>query len=317
VGATQAPEETIEHLDDEGYPTIPNNFTGFVMLHAVEIDGSYYLRHRFGKDVLYDYLDYETSYLHTHPGSRVFLNLAGHGYFNNNEVIAECDNEGQIIRKNALISQLSYEIRDRELKWIGIKNAKGEWADVAWGALRVNPSTYFPKFGNTHTVKVNGNYYLTHPLDKDTLFDYLDTEIYHLLEVSNEPTIGVYVPEDLDLKAPHSESSYPYASIDLHVADSTSSGKNYRIAGVKPLKNLQNWDEHTLAELRNNPQNYAGKCFIYQGSCGYASYVDMDVINSLLPVIEKSTVMQLELNLNGFFGTTHTDVVWGREYRPS
>lgn len=113
----------------------PPDFSAFVKAHAIEIDGQYYLTHKFNEKTLHAYIGCETLRLVSAKENMwVILNLAGHGWLFNDEVVAGSHN-GRCFINFDVIKRLRPEIKERELKWIGIQTAtNGVWVDVVWGS---------------------------------------------------------------------------------------------------------------------------------------------------------------------------------------
>ena len=128
---------------------------------------NYYLNDTFNTDILFDYIDADTTHLADNIGSKIVLNLAGHGYFNNNEKIAYSKNITQhnaeplyhiedlknnpsqyhgdclimdyVCAPNSvyvdmdMINKLKPEIETRDLKWLSTYNPNCGWVDTLWG----------------------------------------------------------------------------------------------------------------------------------------------------------------------------------------
>lgn len=119
--------------------------------HTIGRDGYQYLSFELTAQGLCDYLNDEAPLLAEHPGATLVLNLKGHGWVNNNEVIAQSysapQNDPSLLFVYAKNDVYVYANRDkcgallgewRQLKWMGVyvpnKWVGGEWYDVVWGS---------------------------------------------------------------------------------------------------------------------------------------------------------------------------------------
>ena len=116
----------------------------FAPNHTTVIDRDYYLTKHIDIDFVNDYIEFQKSLIMNNPNLRVVLNIPGHGWFNNNEVIAEAymnrniyqNYEGDTLVSSAidadgktlsyythtdLIDSLKYEMKVNDFKWIDVQ----------------------------------------------------------------------------------------------------------------------------------------------------------------------------------------------------
>jgi hypothetical protein len=270
----------------------PKDFPQFVVKHAIKIDETLYLTHFFNKDTLYDYLFAEGGYLTKNPGANIILNLKGHGWFNNNEVLVTAD-DTQIIINEYNIEKILPEIQTRQLKWLGIRDKNGVWVDVVYGALYQYNAPKFDSFVKKHAKQTRGQCYLQPRFNKDILFDYLDTEVDNLMRISTTPS--------------------PESTVVLNLAGHGWFSNNEVIAGTIINSNETISDRHvyTVAELRAFPEKYNNRYVVWRGPDDISVYLDMEKINALLPELQKRELKTICVQdpKEGI-----TDVVWGRQY---
>jgi hypothetical protein len=213
--------------------------------------------------------------------------------FNNNEEIARSDGK-QIFIKCPMINQLMPLINKNYIKWIGVNDKKGKWKYVIYRSLNPDPSPYFLNFADKHAVDVKGNYYLTHKFDQDTLFDYIEAEIDHLADYGN------YAQQDSP-------------EILLNIKGHGNFNNNEVVAGVTDISSLDDAFIYDIDHLRGFPARYsAGRCIVRFLPNNKAVYVDMKVIDALMPEIENSQFKWLGFREGTYFDY---DVVWGEAYQ--
>jgi len=123
----------------------------FTQDHTTEKDGYYYLNEHLNISMVESYITAHIDYFVQNPHTQVIINIAGHGWFSNNEVIAESHddriispsvyaglypndriiwaifgtNRNRIITYDVhqeVIDRLYYEIKYSDLNWIGVYN---------------------------------------------------------------------------------------------------------------------------------------------------------------------------------------------------
>jgi hypothetical protein len=261
-----------------GSSTITGGFAPFAAKHAMDIKGDWYLTHPFNKKTLYEYIECENHYLQENPGAEIVLNLKGHGWFNNNEVVARSD-IGNVVVMQDVIGQLSPELEWRQLKWVGIRNAEGEWVDVVWGALQSNPTPYFLNFAKDHAIEKEGEYYLTPRLDKDTVFAYLESEVMHLAQRSSNAIITNITPEF----TPDYDATYLFVRLYAPSHPPMLIATTFDRDGWY-YKHLQDRSVYPIAELRKHPEKYTGWHIVWKGQYSVVC-IEMTEINDLLQMI--------------------------------
>jgi hypothetical protein len=270
-----------------------SHITDFFKTHTRLIDEEYYFNQQFTRTTLDEYIGALGYYLVKNPGSVVTINLAGHHVFSNNEDIATSDGK-QIFIKCRLVNELMPLINKNSIKWIGIKDKSGVWKYVIYGSLRTTPSPYFLNFADKHAVDVKGNYYLAHKFNKDTLFDYIEAEIDHLVDY------GSAAPPD-------------NPEILLNIKGHSKFNNNVKVAGITDISTLDDAFLYDIARLREFPERYnAGRCIIRFLPNNKVVYVDMKVIDALTSEIENSQFKWLGFREGVFFDY---DVVWGEAYQ--
>jgi hypothetical protein len=275
--------------------TAPKDFPQFVVKHAIKIEDTVYLTHFFNKDTLYDYLFAEGGYLTKNPGANIILNLVGHGWFNNNEVLVTAE-DTQIIINEYNIEKMLPEIQTRQLKWIGIRDKNDVWVDVVYGALHQYNAPNFESFAKKHAKIIRGQCYLQPRFNKDILFDYLDTEVDNLKRISTNLT--------------------PESTVVLNLVGRGWFNNNEVVAGTISNSNATISDRYvyTVAELRASPEKYTSRQVVWRGPDDNSVYLDMEKINAILPELKMSELKWIGVNdpKEGW-----TDAVWGRRYPPT
>jgi hypothetical protein len=114
--------------------TESRGFSQFLDKHAVKIGGYHYLTHTFTKDILFDYILAECSYLVKNPGSSIILKLEN-GWFDTTTYEVVTSEKGEIIINTPVIDTVLFELKTKELRWIGLQDRNGEWMDMVYGAL--------------------------------------------------------------------------------------------------------------------------------------------------------------------------------------
>ena len=261
-----------------GSTTITGDLAPFAAKHAMSIDGEFYLTHPFDQKTLYEYIECEKLYLQKNTDAKIVLNIEGHGWFSNNEVIARSDGKNVTVMLG-VINQLLPEIETNQLKWLGVKNPTDKWIDVVWGALQAKPTPYFLKFADKHARKTKDEYYLTHKFDKDALFDYIDNEVMHLAQRSSNAMTNATT-----LKSP---PEHPKMAIAVRIYDPEMFSRSGVLVAEtfdtssSFFANIQDKTTYTIAELRNHPEKYTGWHIVWKGQYS-AVCVDMGEINTLL-----------------------------------
>jgi hypothetical protein len=223
--------------------------------------------------------------LQKNPGAEIVLNLVGRDWVYTDEVIARSDNSSVVVMQD-VIDRLLPEIEVRQLQWLGVKHAEGEWVDGVHGALLADPSPYFLKFAEKHAILKEWSYHLTPKLDKDTMFAYIESEVMHLAQRSSN---AITTPTTLGLTPDYKKTAIvvrlydPESFIQPEVFVATTLATD-NVA----FANLQDKSVYTIAELQSHPEKYAGLRIVWKGQYSVV-YIDMTEINNLLPKIGPKT----------------------------
>jgi hypothetical protein len=253
-------------------PAENHTFSHFLEGHTVLVEGEHHLTHRFDKATLLEYLLCTDTYLARNPGSKVILNLEGHGWFDNNEVIAIAYPEEVVLMEHT-IERLNPEFRTRNLKWLGIINKDGKWYDSICGASFPYWSPAFATFAQNRTIRVNGHHYLKRMFNKDILFNYLEMEVNNLAEIS--------------------KANSPDAAVIVNLEGHGYFSDDEIIAKTAPTTIISDQFIYTVRELQNNPKNYNDKNIVWRGTNNQVVYIDMEKVNVLLLEIKEKPLKWL------------------------
>ena len=139
-----------ENLLSDSYTYTPDFNKTIAVKYTTKIDGNYYLNKHVDTDFINAYIKAQKSYIMSHLDLCVVLNIPDHGWFNNNEIVAECYWDRNISEKyegdtliasyvdtmtnktrsyyihTNLIDALKYEMYKNDFKWIDVQDDIGK-----------------------------------------------------------------------------------------------------------------------------------------------------------------------------------------------
>ena len=145
------------------YAYTPDFIKIFAPNHTTVIDENYYLTKHIDIDFINDYIESQKLFIMNNPKLRVVLNIPGHSWFNNNEIIAETytnrniyqNYEGDTLISSItviggktityyahtdIIDSLKHEMKVKDFKWIDVQRC----IDALFGINLIYGQNYKP-----------------------------------------------------------------------------------------------------------------------------------------------------------------------------